>query len=396
MNSFKSNRQLFFEHVAPTSKFPLAIEISNAQGVYMYGPDGKQYIDFISGIGVSNVGHCHPKVVAAIQQQAQTYMHLMVYGEYVQAPQVKLAEWFANHLPPSLNSVYFTNSGAEAIEGAMKLVKRVTGRTKILSFHHAYHGSTQGALSLIGDESFKQNFRPLLPGCEKLHFNHIDDLQKINHEVAAVFIETIQGEAGYIPPSNHYLQFLKQRCTEVGALLVCDEIQCGAGRTGSWWAFEHYGITPDVLCLAKGIGGGMPIGAFIASQELMNHFTENPILGHLTTFGGHPVSCAAALACMQAMEEEHLLDSIPEKERLIRELLQHPSIKSISGKGLMLAVEFDSFETNKAIIDRCIERGVITDWFLFNSHSMRIAPPLIITKEEIEKACSIILSCIEE
>lgn len=394
MNSFKSNRQLFFEHVAPTSKFPLAIEISKAQGVYMYGPDGKEYIDFISGIGVSNVGHCHPKVVAAIQQQAQTYMHLMVYGEYVQAPQVKLAEWFANHLPSSLSSVYFTNSGAEAIEGAMKLVKRVTGRTKILSFHHAYHGSTQGALSLIGDESFKQNFRPLLPGCEKLHFNHFDDLHKINHEVAAVFIETIQGEAGYIPPSNHYLQLLKQRCNEVGALLVCDEIQCGAGRTGSWWAFEHYGITPDVLCLAKGIGGGMPIGAFIASQELMNHFTENPILGHLTTFGGHPVSCAAALACMQSMEEEHLLDSIPEKEKLIRELLQHPSIKSISGKGLMLAVEFDSFETNKAIIDRCIERGVITDWFLFNSHSMRIAPPLIITKEEIEKACSIILSCI--
>jgi acetylornithine/succinyldiaminopimelate/putrescine aminotransferase len=395
MNSFKSNRQLFFEHVAPTSKFPLAIEISRAKGVYMYGPDGKEYIDFISGIGVSNVGHCHPRVVEAIQYQAQTYMHLMVYGEYVQAPQVKLAEWFANHLPSSLSSVYFTNSGAEAIEGAMKLVKRVTGRSKILSFHHSYHGSTQGALSLIGDESFKQNFRPLLPGCDKISFNNFDDLQLIDKEVAAVFVETIQGEAGYIAPNHHYFQMLKKRCEEVGALLVCDEIQCGAGRTGSLWAFEHFNVVPDVLCLAKGIGGGMPIGAFIASQELMNHFTENPILGHLTTFGGHPVSCAAALACMQAMEDEKLIESIPEKEILIRQILKHPKIKSIRGKGLMLAVEFDSFEINKVIIDRCIENGVITDWFLFNSHSMRIAPPLIITKAEIERACNVILSCIE-
>lgn len=396
MNVYKTNRQLFFEHVAPTSKFPLAIEIARAQGVYMYGPDGKEYIDFISGIGVSNVGHCHPKVVEAIKRQADTYMHLMVYGEFVQAPQVKLAEWLSAHLPESLNSVYFTNSGAEAIEGAMKLVKRVTGRSKILSMHHSYHGSTQGALSMIGDESFKQNFRPLLPACEKISFNHFDDLQYIREDVAAVFVETIQGEAGYIPPSPHYLKMLSDKCKEVGALLVCDEIQCGAGRTGTWWAFEQYGIVPDVLCLAKGIGGGMPIGAFIASQELMNHLTENPILGHLTTFGGHPVSCAASLACLQAIEDERMMDGISEKESLIRELLVHPRIKSIRGRGLMLAVEFESFEINKAIIDHCIEQGVVTDWFLFNSHSMRIAPPLMITKDEIKKACGVILECIEQ
>jgi acetylornithine/N-succinyldiaminopimelate aminotransferase len=390
----KSLRELFFEHVAPTSKFPLALEIERAQGVYMYGTNGKQYMDFISGIGVSNIGHCHPKVVQAIKKQSETYMHLMVYGEYIQAPQVKLAEWFAAHLPSQLSSVYFTNSGAEAIEGAMKLSKRATGRTQIISCKNAYHGSTQGALSMIGDESFKQNFRPLLPGCDKITFNNFQDLELINNGTAAVFVETIQGEAGYIPPTPHYLEMLANRCKEVGALLVLDEIQCGAGRTGKWWAFEHFNIVPDILCLAKGIGGGMPIGAFIASQELMDCFTENPILGHLTTFGGHPVSCAASLACMQAIEDENLLESIPAKEKLIRELLVHPNIKSISGKGLMLAVEFESFETNKRIIDKCIEHGVITDWFLFNSHSMRIAPPLIITEEEIRKACAVILECI--
>jgi len=391
---YKTNRQLFFEHLAPTSKFPLAIEIERASGIYMYAPNGKKYIDFISGIGVSNVGHCHINVVEAIKKQAETYMHLMVYGEYVQAPQVQLAAWLSNHLPATLNSAYLTNSGAEAIEGAMKLAKRVTGRTKIISFKNCYHGSTQGALSIIGSEEFKQNFRPLIPDCTLLNFNNFEDINLIDETVAAVFIETIQGEAGYIEPKPHYLQFLRNQCTKVGALLVCDEIQAGAGRTGKLWAFEHYDIVPDVICLAKGIGGGMPIGAFVASHELMSFFTENPILGHLTTFGGHPVSAAASLACLQTIEDEKLVESVQEKEQLIKKLLVHPKINEIRGKGLMLAVGFDSFEINKAIIDRCIENGVVTDWFLFCDNYMRIAPPLTITLSEIEQACILILKSI--
>lgn len=393
---YKTNRQLFFENLAQTSHFPLAIEIERASGIYMFGPDNKRYIDFISGIGVSNVGHCHPKVVNAIKIQAEKYMHLMVYGEFVQGPQVRLSAWLAEHLPENLSNVFLTNSGSEAIEGAMKLAKRFTGRSKIVSFKNAYHGSTQGSLSIIGNENFKQNFRPLLPGCEQIVFNNLEHIKLIDSSVAAVFVETIQGEAGYIEPNHEYIIALRKRCTEVGALLVCDEIQCGAGRTGKLWAFEYYNIVPDILCLAKGIGGGMPIGAFISSKTIMDSFANNPILGNLTTFGGHPVSCASSLACLKVIEEEKLLDSVSLKGDLIRKLLVHKLIKGIRGKGLMLAVEFENFEINKAIIDRCIDNGVVTDWFLFCDNAMRIAPPLTITFEEIEEACLIILKSINE
>jgi len=393
---YKTNRQLFFEHLAPTSQFPLAIEIERAEGVYMFSPHGKSYIDFISGIGVSNVGHCHPKVVEAINAQSQKYMHLMVYGEYIQAPQVQLAQWFAEHLPKSLNTTYLTNSGTEAIEGAMKLAKRATGRSKIISCKNAYHGSTQGALSIIGNETFKQNFRPLLPDCYQINYNNFSDILSIDNTVAAVFIETVQGEAGYIEPFENYLFELQKQCNKVGALLVCDEIQCGAGRTGKLWAFEHYNIVPDILCLAKGIGGGMPIGAFIASHNLMNYFTIQPILGHLTTFGGHPVSAAAALACMNVLVQNNLIEDVLFKGEFIKKMMVHKAIKSIRGKGLMLAIEFENFDLNKQIIDGCIANGVITDWFLFCDNAMRIAPPLTITIEEIEKACSIILKSIDE
>ena len=393
---FKSNRQLFFESLAPTSKFPLAIEIESAKGVYMFAPNGKCYIDFISGIGVSNIGHCHPNVVKAVKVQAEKYMHLMVYGEYIQAPQVQLANWFKNHLPESLNSTFLTNSGTEAIEGALKLVKRVTNRNKIISFKNSYHGSSHGALSIGGSEVFKQNFRPLLPNCIQLEFNDFDEINLIDETVAGVFVETIQGEAGYIEPKHGYLEAIRDKCYSVGALMVCDEIQCGAGRTGKLWAFEHYNFVPDILCLAKGIGGGMPIGAFISSSKLLNYFTENPILGNLTTFGGHPVSSAAALACLETIVNDNLIGTVSEKELLIRKLLVHSKIKSIRGKGLMLAVEFENFEQNKTIIDNCIKLGVVTDWFLFCDNYMRIAPPLTITNNEITEACNIILQSLEK
>lgn len=391
-----TTRQVFFNNVAQTSETPLAIEIESAQGVYLTGVAGEKYIDLISGISVSNVGHRHPKVIAAIENQLTKYMHLMVYGEYIQSPQTRLAQLLTAHLPQNLSSVYFVNSGSEAIEGAMKLAKRYTGKREIVYFKNAYHGSTHGSLSIMGNEEFKNAFRPLLPDTKQLIFNAVDDLVKITEHTAAVVVETIQGEAGAVVPENDYLKLLRVRCTEMGALLIVDEIQCGFGRTGSLFAFEQFNILPDILCLAKGMGGGMPIGAFISSKEIMHSLTNNPILGHITTFGGHPVCCAASEATLKVLLEEGLVEHVNTKERLFRELLKHPKIKSIRGKGLLLALEFDSYEQNKAIIDRCIANGVITDWFLFNSHSMRIAPPLTITDDEIKTACSIILKCIEE
>lgn len=390
-----TNRQLFFNHLAQTSTTPLALEIEKAEGIYLFDTSGKKYMDLISGISVSNVGHRHPKVLAAIHQQLDCYMHLMVYGEYIQSPQVKLAKLLTEHLPENLNSVYFVNSGSEAIEGAMKLAKRFTGRTEIISFKNAYHGSTQGSLSIMGNEEFKSAFRPLLPDTRQIRYNNTNDLKHITNKTAAVVVETIQGEAGAVIPQNNFLKHLRERCTETETLLIADEIQCGFGRTGKLFAFEHFDFIPDILCLAKGMGGGMPIGAFISSKAIMNTLTQNPILGHITTFGGHPVCCAASEASLKIIIEDGLTEQVAVKEQLFRSLLKHPQIKAIHGKGLLLSVEFDSYEQNKTIIDRCIEHGIITDWFLFNSHSMRIAPPLTITDDEIRNACTIILHCIE-
>ncbi len=385
-----TNRQLFFSNLAQTSDFPLALEIERAEGVYLYGKNGQRYTDFISGIAVSNVGHRHPKILQAIQNQLDKYLHLMVYGEYIEAPQVQLAAALAQTVP-SLDNVYFTNSGTEAIEGAMKLAKRFTGRSEFVSCFNAYHGASQGALSLAGAEFFKQNFRPLLPGIKHIEHGLMADLQKISCRTAAVVIEVIAGEAGVRVPTVAYHQALRQRCNEVGSLLIYDEIQTGFGRTGSFWAFEQFGTTPDILVAAKGMGGGMPIGAFMSSKAIMSVFKENPILGHITTFGGHPVSCAASLATLNVIQDENLAQSANEKGQLIKQLLVHDKIKEVRGSGLMLAAEFENFEILKPIIDKAIERGVITDWFLFCDNAMRIAPPLTITEAEINTACEVIL-----
>jgi acetylornithine/succinyldiaminopimelate/putrescine aminotransferase len=323
-------------------------------------------------------------------------MHLMVYGEFVQSPQVDFAKLLVDNLPANLNAIYFVNSGGEAVEGAMKLAKRYTNKTEIISFNNAYHGSTHGSLSVMGNEEFKNAFRPLLPNCKQIAFNNIEALKAITEETACVLVEPIQGEAGTIVPDKNYLKQLREKCTETNTLLIADEIQCGFGRTGKLFAFEHFDFTPDILCLAKAMGGGMPLGAFIASKEIMHTLSNNPILGHITTFGGHPVCCAAGNAAMEVLLEEKLIEKVQEKEDLFKKLLVHPKIKSINGMGLLLSIEFENFEQNKTIIDKCIEEGLITDWFLFCDYSMRIAPPLIITNEEIENACAIILKAIDQ
>ncbi|GAB3988845.1 aspartate aminotransferase family protein [Spirosoma daeguense] len=400
-----THRQLFFQHMAQTSDFPLALEIDRAEGIFLFGTDGQRYVDLISGIGVSNVGHRHPNVLEAIHNQLDKYMHLMVYGEYVQTPQAQLAHALAQTLPPSLNNVYFTNSGTEATEGAMKLAKRYTGRTEIISCFNAYHGSTQGALSLSGDENFKRNFRPLLPDIRNIRYNNFADIEQITQRTAAVIMEVVGGESGIRVPDATYLEAVRQRCTDMGTLLIFDEIQTGFGRTGTFWAFEGVSVVPDVLLCAKGMGGGMPIGAFISSADIMSVFRNNPILGHITTFGGHPVSCAASLATLQTIQNEKLHEQAEAKGQLFKQLLRHPAIREVRGKGLMLAAEFDSFDVLKPVIDRAIERGtsgqigtarpgVITDWFLFCDNSMRIAPPLIITEDQIREACAVILESI--
>ncbi len=387
-----NNRQLFLQHVAQTSDAPLALEIVKAQGMYMWDAAGKEYLDLIAGISVCNVGHCHPAIVKAIQEQASTYMHLLVYGEFVQSPQVAYAKFLTDHLPASLNSVYFTNSGSEATEGAMKLAKRHTGRTGIVAFRNSYHGSTQGSLSIMGDEYWRNAYRPLLPDVWHLTHNSPEDLEHITDRTACVIAETVQAEAGVLAPSREWLHALRKKCTETGALLILDEIQCGLGRNGTLWAFEQYGIVPDVLLLGKALGGGMPLGAFIADREIMWSLTHQPVLGHITTFGGHPVACAAGLAGMKALIEEDIMATIPTREKLFRELLQHPKIKAVRSLGLMLAVETEDFPSNKKVIDHCIANGVLTDWFLFAPQCLRIVPPLIISEEEIKKACQVILA----
>ncbi len=390
-----TQRQLFLNYQAQTSDFPLSIEVEKAEGMYMYDVNGKKIMDLISGISVSNLGHRHSKVIESVKEQLEKYTYLMVYGEFVQSPQVRLAKLLADQLPSTLQSTYFVNSGSEANEGAMKLAKRFTGRKEIVYFKNAYHGSTQGCLSVMGDDDFKKSFQPLLPNTKQLDFNNFNQLSEITNQTACVIVEPIMGEAGIIVPENNYLRRLRERCNEVGALLIFDEIQTGFGRTGSLFAFEQFSVVPDILTLAKGMGGGFPIGAFVSSKEIMSCLKTNPILGHITTFGGHPINCAAAEANLKVLlDEKELITSVKAKEQLFKELLIHPAIKEVRSFGLMLAVEFDNFDTNKSIIDKCIENGVLTDWFLFNDKSLRIAPPLIITEDEIKEACRIILESI--
>lgn len=391
-----NNRQLFYQHLGQTTDFPLAIEVSHAQGVWMYSPDGKRYLDLISGIGVSNVGHCHPQVVKAVQEQAGKFMHLMVYGEFIQSPQVQLAAALARTLPQGLDRVYFVNSGSEAIEGAMKLAKRYTGRHEILSCHHSYHGSTHGALSISGNEVYKQAYRPLLPGTRQIVYGGFADLQYITSTTAAVVIETIQGEAGVKIACPTYFKALREACNVHGALLILDEIQCGMGRTGTFWAFEQMSIVPDIVVSAKALGAGMPIGAFISTEEIMSVLKNNPILGHITTFGGHPVSAAAALAGLKIVEDEQLIAQVPAKASYLRERLVHPLITQVRQQGLMMALEMENFTVLKRVIDQLIERGIITDWFLHCDNAMRIAPPLIISEEELSYACDVILEVLDE
>lgn len=385
-----SHRQLFLNHLAQTSPSPLGLEIVKAEGEFLYDAEGKKYTDLISGISVSNIGHRHPRVVKAIHEQLEKYMHLIVYGEFIQAPQVLLAEKIAQILPPTLNSTYFTNSGAEAIEGAMKLAKRMTRRSNIISFENAYHGSTQGALSIMGGEYFKTAYRPLLPGTSLLKYNNFDDLKKINSDTACVVIEPVQGEAGAVVPADGFLEALRKRCDETGTILVFDEIQTGFGRTGKMFGFEHTNAIPDIIVFAKGLGGGMPIGAFVSSKENMAMLTENPVLGHITTFGGNAVCCAAALATIETIIEENLIAGVAEREKIIRETLQHPAIKELRGKGLMFAAVLEDAGKVKAAIQRCISKGVITDWFLFKDNALRIAPPLNIDVKVLKEACVVI------
>jgi len=394
-----TNREIFLRNVAQTSEAPLCLEIIRAEGCKLFGADGSEYIDLIGGISVCNVGHRHPKVIDAIKAQLDQYLHIMVYGELVQSPQVKYAQLLTQHLPENLNSVFFTASGSEATEGAMKLAKRYSNRTQIISFKNSYHGSTQGALSVMGSEYWQQAFRPLLPDVLQLKYNHLDDLQQITERTACVIAETIQAEAGVNPPQNDWLKALRKRCDETGTLLVLDEIQCGFGRNGTLWAFEQFGVVPDILLLGKALGGGMPLGAFIADKKIMDVLSYDPVLGHINTFGGHPVCCAAGLAAFHVLLDEQLVNTVKEKEQLFVSLLtqaaealpvaQRPVIRSC---GLMIALAFENFEKNKQVIDGLLKAtaagpAVFTDWFLFAANCLRIAPPLTISSDEIRLAC---------
>lgn len=391
-----TTRQLFFNHIAQTSPSPIAIEMVKAEGIKMWDAQGKEYIDLIAGFSVCNIGHSHPKVVEAVKQQVDKYMHLIVYGEFIETPQVAYAKLLVDHLPSSLNSVYFTNSGAEATEGAMKLAKRVTGRSKVIAFNNAYHGSTQGALSVMGDEYWRNSFRPLLPDVYHADYGSEEAIELVDSNTACVIIETVQAESGIMKPSKEWLIALREKCNQHCCLLIFDEIQAGFGRTGSLWAFEQFDVIPDILLLGKALGGGMPLGAFIADIKLMQTLTNNPVLGHITTFGGHPVSCAAGKAALEVLLESNWIDEVKQKEQLLLQLLQNQKMKGIRSAGLWAAIEFESFEICKGVIDKCIEKGVITDWFLFAPNCLRVAPPLCITEEEIHYVCNIITKSITE
>ena len=393
-------RNQFLRHVAQTSPAPQLIEVARAEGVFFYTPEGKPYYDLVSGVSVNNVGHGNKAVVEAVQRQAADYMHIMVYGEMVERPQVEFARALAEALPEPLDSVYFLNSGAEAVEGALKLAKRYTGRTEMISMRQAYHGSTHGAMSMMGapeGEEWKNAFRPLLPDTKAIRFNCEEDLQQITERTACVLCEPVQGEAGVRPPKEGYLQALRKRCSEVGALLIFDEIQVGMGRTGEMFAMKKYGVTPDIVCLAKALGGGMPLGAFVSSQEIMSTLTHNPVLGHITTFGGHPVCCAAGLAAMKFLQDNKIVEDVERKGALYEELLKdHPAVKEIRRAGLLLAIELGESEKLYRIMDLFIERGILSDWFLFCDTAFRISAPLVISDEEIKDSVRIIRNCLDK
>jgi acetylornithine/succinyldiaminopimelate/putrescine aminotransferase len=391
-----TQRQLFLNHVGQTSEAPLCFEIAEAKGVQLFDTNGKAHIDLIGGISVCNVGHGNKQVLDAIKKQVDLYLHVMVYGEVIQSPQVQYATALAATLPPKLQSIYFTNSGTEATEGAMKLAKRITGRTNMISFKQSYHGSTQGALSLMGSEYWQQAFRPLLPGVFQFEYGSQQAIDAIDNQTACIVLEPVQAEAGVLVPKLEWLKALRQKCNETGCLLIFDEIQTAFGRTGSLFRFEEVNVVPDILLLGKALGGGMPLGAFVSSKKYMDLFTQNPVLGHITTFGGHPVSCAAGLAAFEFLIVEKLIDQIHHKENLFKSLLVHSAILDVKTCGLLIAVHFGSYDINKNIIDQCIVNGVFTDWFLFASNALRIAPPLTISEAEIKKACQIILQSIDE
>lgn len=392
-----TNRQLFLQHLALPSVDSEALEVVKAKGIYLYTDTGERYIDLVSGVSVSNVGHLHPKVVDAAKAQLDSYMHLMVYGKYIQSPQVKLAGLMAENLPSNLTSVFLVNSGSEAIEGALKLAKRITGRTEIISFKNAYHGSTHGALSVLGNEEMKNSYRPLLPDIRFLHFNRKAELEQITEHTACVIVEPVQAEAGIILPTDDYLKALRQRCDVTGTLLIFDEVQMGFGRTGKLFAFENFDVIPDILCLAKGMGGGMPIGAFVSSKDNMNKLTFNPALGHITTFGGHPVSAAAALASLKIILDDKLSEKAVDKGLKIKAaLINHPAVKEIRQIGLMLGVELkDGYDTAKMV--KILKKNkLIVDQFLFNDRSFRIAPPLTITEDEIQEVVTSVIKSLDE
>ncbi len=386
----------FLRHVGQTSPAPMGITVERAEEIYLYTPDGRRYIDLISGVSVSNVGHSNPAVVEAVKRQADSYMHLMVYGEMIESPQVELATAILRHTPGSIDCLYFVNSGSEAIEGALKLAKRYTGRTELVSFRNAYHGSTHGALSMMGSEYYKTAFRPLLPDVRQIEFNDMAALETITEKTAAVLIEPIQGEGGYVASSPEFLAALRERCDRTGAMLLFDEIQSGFGRTGAIFAWQRYGVAPDIICMAKAMGGGMPIGGFAASYDVMKTLTFDPVLGHITTFGGHPVCCAAGLAALKYIEDNALAESVSAKERLFRSLLSDlPHLKEIRSVGLMIALDFGDEVFREKVTSECVARGLVTESFLFCPTAMRIAPPLTITEEQIREVCGIVREVVE-
>lgn len=390
-------RKQFLQHVGQTSPEPMLVEVERAEGVFFYTPEGKPYYDLISGVSVSNVGHGNPAVVEAVCRQARDYMHIMVYGELVETPQVEYARLLAEQLPGEIDSIYFLNSGAEAVEGALKLAKRVTGRPEMISMRNAYHGSTHGAMSMMGGEEHKSAFRPLLPDVRQIRYNNFDDIQLITTRTACLLVEPVQGEAGVIPPAEGYLEALRRRCDEVGAMLIFDEIQMGMGRSGEMFACAKYGVTPDIICLAKALGGGMPLGAFAARREVMQTLTHNPVLGHISTFGGHPVCCAAGLAAARYILDNKLVEQVEAKGALYETLLaDHPAVVEIRRSGLLLAVELGSSERMFAMMAMFKEVGILSDWFLYCDTAFRISPPLTITDEEIRDSAALIRQCLDK
>lgn len=391
-----SQRQLFLQHVGQTSPAPMGLEIESAEGIYLIGTDKKKYIDLVAGVSVSNLGHGHPEIIKAVKNQAEKHMHLMVYGEFIQAPQVEYAKLLTDQLPGNFESVYFVNSGSEANEGAIKLAKRYTERSEVIAFKRAYHGSTQALLSLMSDKNFSRAFRPLMPDVRLLEFNNEEELSQITERTACIMVEPIQGEAGIVLPENNFLKKIRKRCDETGTLLIFDEIQTGFGRTGSLFAFQKFNVVPDIFTIAKGMGGGMPIGGFVSSKKIMDCLTFNPVLGHITTFGGHPVSAAAAMANLKVLLQENLIGSVEEKGQMFIKRLKHRNIESVSGTGLIYSVGLGSSKKLHEFIQKAIKNGLISDWFLYDDTRFRISPPLTITSDEIKEVADVILRTCDE